>query len=367
MLLPGSIVTQEEANSMRETRRLVLGVFCAFLAAAGPTAAEEPKQAPRSRPRANLDWVSLETGLERLREKYQPALILFEPSREPLRADAAPAPDAAPGGPSDPAPGGPSDPAPAAPGFLDEHLTDTTLRDVCRRFVLIRIGSADLEKPYPEPGRAAAPGAGKGEKGARPEKGKDKKKEDPGEPPPPAGDPAAAAGKDKEKPPALGTRLEVTDGKPVLIAFSFREEVIKRYEELPTRTQLKKELSRITKVSELHAREARRIEPELDGSLYAFRLGKTRDAVLKVVPFETKESRQLVDQKLGKRIDEVIAEYRAKAGEALAAADELEAKKKYEEAIKAYDDVGRDFPFPDILKEANKRKSVTLRKLTVGY
>jgi hypothetical protein len=285
--------------------------------AAEKAPSEKVARAEKKKGAADLPWLPLEKGLAAVREKYSALIILHEgPS---MRLSGEEVADAAPS------------------GFLDEHVSDVSTRDAMKKFVLVRLDPADLAKPYPDPKKAAKePGAKADAKG----------------------DVASSEVKVKKK-------LEIEEGKPSLLILSFREEVVRRYDgELPTRSKLRRDLAGIWKVNEVHAREARRVEPQMETSRYAFRLGKPREAVQKMLPFDEKGSRKLMDAVLDKQVEDLIAEYRARAREALEEADRLDSSSKYEAAIKAFDGAARDFPFPEVIKTANKRKSEILRKLT---
>ena len=304
----------------------------------GRPQAEAPR--PTKRKKGDLEWLGLGAGLVRVREKYLPALVVYEPAVEPEK-DAAKA--AGEGG--------------APRGLLADHLTDTSICEALRRFVLVRLEDADLEKPYRPPGEEGQAGEGKRKADAKGGQAKD--------PPgaveaPPGG--AAPAGD------SVAAKLQITPGKPSLVVLSFREEVVRRFDgELPAKTKLRKDLSFVTKVNDIQAAEARRVEPEIEASRYAFKLGKTRDAVLKVLPFEEKDSRQRMDTVLAKRVDGLLQEYKGKAKEALAEGDRLDKERKHEEAIKAFDKAQKEFPFPDVIRQASRRKSEILRKMVTPF
>jgi len=288
--------------------------------------ADSPKgRAEKKKPGAALPWVTLEKGLAAVREKYSAAVIAYDARRQPLT--------------------GAKDDGAEEPGFLDAHLSDVSLRDALKKFVLIRVDPGDLEKPYPPVVRDS------GKKAAKKPAGK--AEADPGE--------KATASKD-----SVAGRLEIKADVPSLLILSFREEIVRRYDgELPLPSKLRRELSSVWKVNEVHAREAKRVEPQIETSRYAYRLGKIREAVQKVLPFEEKDSRRLMDAVLDKQVDSVLGEYRTRAKEALAEADGLDADSKYEAAIKAFDKTAQDFPFSDVIRTANRRKSEILRKLTL--
>jgi hypothetical protein len=287
--------------------------------------AESPKvRSEKKKPGADLPWVTLEKGLVAVREKYSAAVIVHDARRAALGAEEAGAEE--------------------EPGFLDGHLTDVSLRDALKKFILIRIEPGDLEKPYPPISRDPA-------KKAKKPGGKEE---------------APDAGEKASPPGSTARKLELEPDVPCLLLLSFREEVVRRYDrELPVPSRLKRDLANVWKVNEVHAREAKRVEPQIETSRYAYRLGKVREAVQKMLPFEEKDSRRLMDAVLDKQVKSLLDEYRARAKEALAEADDLDADSKYEAAIKAFDKAAQDFPFTDVIRTANKRKSEILRKLTL--
>lgn len=306
----------------------------------GSPQAETPRPAPKKK-RGDLEWLSLGPGLVRMREKYLPALVLYDPAVEP---------------PKDAAKAAGEDAAPRV--FLAEHLTDTATRETLRRFVLVRLEEADLEKPYRPPG---------GDEQSK-DGGKKKAGENDGEAKGPAGAIEAPPGPTAPAGESVAARLMLTSGRPSLVALSFREEVVRRFDgELPAKTKLRKDLSFVAKVNDIQAGEARRVEPEIEASRYAFKLGKTRDAVLKVLPFGEKDSRQRMDTVLAKRVDDLIEEYRGKAKEALAEGDRLDKERKHDDAIKAFDKAQKEFPFPEVIRQASRRKSEILRKMVTPF
>jgi hypothetical protein len=96
-------------------------------------------------------------------------------------------------------------------------------------------------------------------------------------------------------------------------------------------------------------------------------VGKVREAVLLVRGYEEKSSRTRMDPVLTKAVDECLEAYRAEARKAMVKGDGLDAKKKYTEAIVAYDDVAKNYPLTEIRDACSKRKGELLRKMTYGF
>jgi hypothetical protein len=340
---------------------------------AGVQAVAEEKEKPRAKEKpkgaASLEWFPLDLGLAKARPKLLPILVLFEPAPEAgSDADGVP-----------------------APSLLDEHAADTSTRAILKRFVLIRVGLPDLSKEYPKgglgdearknpegkpaPEKARAPKGGGARKGAA--RGQDDAPA-PGDDPPAGGedpdpaDPQDAGGDGGVAPAAdvaatVAARLGISGEKPALVVMNFWEEAALSYSgELPSRSELRKRLDRFWKVNEAYAAMRRKMEPELEKSRYAFKLGNTREAVLKVVPLEDEKQQNLMDPVLKKRVNEVIQDYRAKSKDAIAAANKLDTAEKYEKAISAFDAIIREFPFRDVMLHATKRKGEVLRKWTFG-
>ena len=109
----------------------------------------------------------------------------------------------------------------------------------------------------------------------------------------------------------IGRKLVLHAQKSTLLVLSFREKLVSRYrDELPKRSTLRKELTRIAKVNKVFAKEDRRVGAILEKSLYAFEAGKRKAAVGLVLPFTKRNSRLRMDDTLKRRVDGVIGHYR---------------------------------------------------------
>ena len=328
-------------------------LLCSGVPAAVPPGGEGPEKAgakagaPKQKARTDRDlqWLNLEQGIAKLRKESLPALILF-------RASGA---------------GEKEGDAPEAQPFFAEHLADSGIRGQLKYFVCIRIEAADLEKPYPplpdESSKFDVKKKDGGGKGDPRKKEAEKEKEKEAAPKDGARDPGAP----KAKEISARSKLGLLDGKSSALILSFREEIVLRYDvTAPARTKVRSELERVRKVNQVFVAEARRVEKLLKDSLYAFNLGKTRDAVQMVLPIEKTEAQTRMDDVLKRRVSHVIGQYRAEAEKALKAGGDLEKQRKYDAAAMAYKGVVNDYPFPDVVRRANTRIQEILTQLKTG-
>ena len=161
--------------------------------------------------------------------------------------------------------------------------------------------------------------------------------------------------------------MNLRDGTSFVLALSFWEEVVKTYEgELPRKARFHEELARIWKVNKIYAEEARRVEKTLSDSRRAHKLGVIREAVKLVVPLEAEKAQVRMDPVRKKEAQELIESYKEEAKRAMAEADKLDAQRRYNEAIAAFDEVAKNYPFKDVADHANKRKGEILRKMVFG-
>jgi len=278
------------------------------LLAAGPEPAGKAPEKAKAGKEPSIEWLSLDAGLERARKKYLPSVLLFEDAAVPLRQE--------------------GENADKGPVSFASQLSSSRLRSELRRFALIRLSPEDLKKEYPASSRHGVS--------------------------PPA-------------PRTVGEALELAEGSRSVVILSFWEEVVIRHTaELPRLEALRKELVRVAKVNEVYAQNARRVEPALEKSRYAFQLKNQREAVMKIRDFESEKAQTHMDPVLKDRIKEVIKEYRTLAEVVTREAERLDQERKYLEAIDAYDKLMKDFPFSDIIRDSQKAKTELLRKLSLG-
>ena len=297
---------------------------CLFLAVSNDLFAVEVKPAAGADEAVKLggvEWLGIEDGLDRIRQRYQPALVWYAGSSS---SDGL--------------------------GLL-KRLESSSFRRLFSRYVLIRVTSADLGKRYsPRPN------------GPRPRKAVKKKA------------PAGPALKPGEKQATVGEELRLPVREPALVVLDFRERLVERYDrELPGKDALNSRLKKILKISDYYARLSLPFEKLLLESKEALKLGNKRTAVLKVRDLESPTLRKKMDPVLQSWVAKVIRNYRQEARKALdkAIALEREGDKlksdsglKYTKAIDAFEKVAKDYPFKDIAVEANRHSGEILRKMT---
>ena len=316
---------------------------------------------PKAKAKASApayEWLGLEAGLEQVRRKYLPALVLFDAHAGDAARGGRPEADAAAGG-------GAAKAEPQA--FFEDVLADYGAKETLKRFVLIRLTPEDLHRPYPAASKDEPLDAGPKAKKAGAKAAKGAGEEDPGDKD--AAGAHGAAPAEGEPVPTVATRLGLAGELSAVVALSYWEEAVLTYKEgsLPTKTRIKSELSRIWKVNQIYATSARRIEPLLEKSRYAAKVGNQREAVLQVRDLEDAKVQKTLDPVLQRKVNKLIIDYRTKAQKSISEGNDLDAQKKYEQAIKRFDEIIVSFPFQDIIQQANKRKSECLRKLTIGF
>lgn len=267
-----------------------------------------------------LEWLGIEKGLELVRQRYKPALVWFSGS------------------------------SPRDDLGLVTRLGNSTFRRLAQRYILIRLTPADLKKTYPP--RPTGPRTRKAVKNKAPVKAPAK----------PAGGPTVSA------------ELRLPPGDPALVVLDFRERLIERYDrELPGKDVLGSRLKKILMISDYYARQSAPFEKRLLESKEALKLGNKRVAVLKVKDLESPAIRKRMDPVLQSWIAGVIRDYRQSARKDMEKAIALEKEGdklssdsglKYTKAIDAFEKVSKDYPFKDIMVEANRHSGDILRKMT---
>jgi len=150
---------------------------------------------------------------------------------------------------------------------------------------------------------------------------------------------------------------------PALLIIDYRERVSRRFQEkIPAPGPLRKELAKIAREIRSLAVEARRVEKLLEESKYSHALGEPRQAVLTVLPLDDAKARRGLDQDLAKRVEAVLDGYRREGQSLIATGETLESQKRYLEASEVYRRAARTYPFPEIVRTANRRQSDALRK-----
>ena len=296
--------------------------FGLFFATAAGLGALEVKRAddPVVVKLGGVEWQGIEQGLAGIRQRYKPALVWYSGSSG--KADL---------------------------GLL-KRLESSSFRRLVQKYILIRLTPDDLKKTYP----------------ARPEGPRARRT---GKKRPPAKPlPAVAGG------PTVSAELGLPPGVPALGILNFRERLVERYDrELPGKDTLSSRLKKILKISDHYARQGIPFEKLLLESKDALKLGNKRIAVLKVRDLESPSLRKRMDPVLQSWVATVIRDYRQAARKALEKAIALEKEGdklksdsglKYTKAIDAFEKVSKDYPFKDIMIEANRHSGDILRKMT---
>ncbi|MEC7923470.1 MAG: hypothetical protein VX496_08755 [Planctomycetota bacterium] len=298
---------------------LFFGIF--FSAPAGLGALEVKRDdEPAGVKLGGVEWQGIEKGLADVRQRYKPALVWYSGSsgKDDL-------------------------------GLL-KRLENSAFRRLVEKYILVRLTPADLKKAYsPKPGGPRTRKAGKRRPALKPL-------------------PAAADG------PTVSAELRLPPGDPALVVLDFRERLIERYDrELPGKDTLSSRLKRILKISDYYARQSIPFEKLLLESKEALKLGNKRIAVLKVRDLESPSLRKRMDPVLQSWVATLIRDYRQAARKALEKAIALEKEGdklksdsglKYTKAIDAFEKVSKDYPFKDIMVEANRHSGDILRKMT---
>jgi hypothetical protein len=316
-------------------------LLCALAGLLG--ADDGPGKPAAKRPEAaKAAWATLEEAIAAARKDYRPILILHAPQAEGEAANPIFSTDAR------------------------AALADPEVAKLLRGFSCVDLDRAALEKEYPaaaRSGAAPAPPAGAdAKKPARPVRGRGKAagvdaKQDPVPDPPPGepGTPGAAQ--------TAGRKLGIAAGTPTLLVLDFRETVVRRIsEKMPRREAFRKDLRALAAECARQAAVARKVEAVLEEAEYAYKLGETRKAVLAVVPLDDPGAQRTMDRVLAQRVGGILERYKKDAATAMAAGDSLERAKKYADAVTAYQDAARKYPFPDVVKESNKKQGAAMRK-----
>ncbi len=268
-----------------------------------------------------VEWAGIEKGLEAVRQRYKPALLWYSGSsgKDDL-------------------------------GLLN-RLEHSAFRRLAEKYVLVRLTPADLKKTYPP--RPTGPRPRRAAKGRGPA---------------PKRPPAATGG------PTVSTELRLPPSDSALVVLDFRERLVQRYDrELPGKDALSSRLKKILKISDYYARQSIPFEKLLLESKEALKLGNRRVAVLKVRDLENPSLRKRMDPVLQSWLDQILRDYRQAARKAMEKAIALEKEGdklksdsglKYTKAIDAFERVSKDYPFKDIMVEANRHSGEILRKMT---
>ena len=262
----------------------------------------------------DADYLPIGAAIEKTRTDYLPLVIYYD------------------GGPDS------SDKNSALRDKWESYMEGRFFRRKFRGVLLVRLTDADLAAPYP---------------GGLPEFVLI------------ASDAAGVNRPDKDQP--LAEAFGVNRGYPSLLLLEFRERVARRYvEKLPSKGKIQKQILGLRKKSRVAAARARRVEKALEESQYASKLKKPRVAVQKLLPFFESKTRQKLDPVTRDRLEKVEGKYRKVVRQVADKVDVLEEIKKYAEAIKLLEELSKDYPFPDVLKECHKSRARIYRKAQTG-
>lgn len=161
--------------------------------------------------------------------------------------------------------------------------------------------------------------------------------------------------------------LGITRRRPALILVDFRERVVHRYvDDLPPRSTLLAQLKKHEALNRQAANLARRVEKVLESSRYAFKVGDSRTAVVKLLPLLEPKTLRRCDPVTRANVRELEKTYRDASRKVFDRAADLEGDHKYAEAMTILEGVARDYPFVEVLRESNQRRGEIYRKSQYG-
>lgn len=273
-------------------------------------------------------WLSLQDAIEILRREYRPLFIVY-----------------APGGGEDP-----EKPRGKFEADVKDCLKDPGILKALESYLCVELTTSALDSPYPiPPGEAGAMDVRKEERGRE---AAAKEKSAGGK----AGDPPEGTKKVSQK-------LGIVPGVPALLILDFREKAVRRYQEkLPKPGALRGELKGISGEMARLAGGAFKVEKLLERIEYTYGLGESRQAVLLILPLDDSKLQRSLDPVLSERVASLIARLRSDGARAMATGEALESERRFLEAVTAYEDAARRFPFPEILRESTHRQSIAMRK-----
>ncbi len=238
------------------------------------------------------------------------------------------------------------------PGRWASYLGQRTFRKAVKKHALARLTDKDLDRTYP---------------GRRPEEKPPKEGAEK-----PAKKPRGKAGADGRPANVVedwtnAKVLGITRGFPAVVLLDFRERIVKRYtRKLPSRVALGGLLKALAEKNRRLAIRARQVEKVIEGSLYAHKLGDKRSAVLKILSIIKPETLRKFDPVTKKKVQDVQARYRREAQILSRKASGLEAARKYAMAMMLLEQIARDYPFPDVIRDSNQSRGRVFRKAQMG-
>ena len=242
------------------------------------------------------------------------------------------------------------------PTRWEEATSGTGFRRFAKSVAICRLGDEELRVVYP-------PESTEKEEVKPKKEGRDGRKHEPAK----RKRRNQRAADPKKPPESAAKRLGLVDGVPAVLVVDFRERVVWRFmTEFPKKRRFHRALRRFIKRDAVLAKYAIRAEKVLERSNYSYELGKRRNAVQQVLPFEDPLEKKKMDPVLKGKVEKVVARYRGDAQKLVEEGFTLDRKKKYAAALKVLENVTREFPFPDLLKKVHVKRAEILRKAQLG-
>ncbi|MEM7233978.1 MAG: hypothetical protein AAF517_17500, partial [Planctomycetota bacterium] len=240
------------------------------------------------------------------------------------------------------------------------------VRRLAEKFVWIRLEKADLTRAYPPIPPPPAPRAvrARGKKAARVPK----------PPRPPKPPKPAALPEDVEDLIPLRKVWRIPSRVETFLIVDFRERVVRRYdgEHVPAKGELDRVLKEAWARHRIERAQAAKIEALVRKSRAKKKAKKIREAVRLVLPLDPQSKRQTLEAESRKLLEDLLREYREAGRKTLSQADKnaelgitmpQNSAKAFDAALKLYEEVVRDYPFPDLIAKARKGKAVVLSYL----
>lgn len=159
--------------------------------------------------------------------------------------------------------------------------------------------------------------------------------------------------------------LGALEEKPAVFLLDFRGVVLFRWSgEMPKRTPLFKEMSKAQTRNALVADQYRLCQEKADKARYAVTLEEYRKAVLLVL--EAEHMALPAESPPAKAVAEARKSLEERYRVADAEARDLEDKKRYEPALEKYQAMREQFPFPERLKELDRKIARLMHHLGLG-
>ncbi|MBI4582617.1 MAG: hypothetical protein HY717_01095 [Planctomycetes bacterium] len=304
-----------------------------------------PKDEKASRAEKGAVFLPLPKVLEKCRAEYRPFLVYYG------------------GGAGYKSPEGQA-PEGDLPGAWKSYLAQSRFEQALKQLPACQLEDDDLAAAYAA--EKTAPGKDQPEK-SDPKKGEAEKdgvdRKEPGDKKEPAGEKKEAVAKDD----TAAARLGLVRGVPAVILVDFRERVAHRFTgKLPLLSALQRQIQVFAEQNKRQAAVAREVDKILEKSRYAWELKDTKAAVQHLQPLEDPKERKKLDAVSLEQVTALSEKYRAEAEKIFRKADELVGQKKYEEAMRALEQIAQKYPFTDLIRRANQKRGEIYRKAQYG-